>query len=93
MYTDELMLVAGGSDGNGDEFGTANRDKATEKACLERYRRASVEIIGLLHRSASKVMLSILTLASCFGPAGVTSSLVLLLKYLVDKAVTQLSSS
>ncbi|KAK9864470.1 hypothetical protein WJX84_003099 [Apatococcus fuscideae] len=51
------VQTLGGSDGNGEEFGPANRDKATEKACLERYRRASVEIIGLLHRSASKAVI------------------------------------
>ena len=73
MYHDDVMIIAGGSDGNGEEFGTANRDKATEKACLERYRRASVEIIGLLHQSASQVIklvisdMSFLLFANCCG--------------------------
>ena len=41
------------------------KDRTKQKACLERYRKACIEILGVLNKSAPQVGPSLSHIASC----------------------------
>lgn len=52
MCSVHIMLIEGGDAGAGNNSAVTWEDRKTQKACLERYRVASAEIIAVFHEVA-----------------------------------------